>query len=85
LSVAEKSENYVAEEGEVTLLSLTLPRGGGANLRIHKPDGFPLKTYAELIAGVVNRLAGVYGVDEDEFWDAIEDARDNLEVVRSTN
>jgi hypothetical protein len=44
-----------------------------------------LKTYAELIAGVVNRLAGVYGVDEDEFWDAIEDARDNLEVVRSTN
>jgi hypothetical protein len=79
------AEDYVAEEGEVAVLTLTLTRGGGANLKIHKPDGFPLSGYAELIAGVVNKLAGVYGVEEDEFWDAIEDARDNLELVRSTN
>jgi hypothetical protein len=76
---------YVAEEGEVTLLSLTLPRSGGVNLRIHKPDGFPLQTYAHLIAGIVSQLAGAYEVEEDDLWDAIEDARDGLEVVQTTN
>jgi hypothetical protein len=44
-----------------------------------------LQTYAQLIAGVVSQLAGAYEVEEDDLWDAIEDARDDLEVVRSTN
>jgi hypothetical protein len=75
----ERNEEYVAEEGEVALLTFTLGRRG-VNLTIHKPNNFPLKAYAQLIAGVVSQLAGAYEVEEQELWDAIEEARDNLDV-----